>query len=71
MIEAKYSQKDELKQNEIKDNIIMFKISNSYKYGMKPNEIYDITRSAWKVNINEAEQYQYALAIYDNVFGSI
>lgn len=67
LIEAKYSQKDELKQNEIKDNIIMFKISNSYKYGMKPNEIYDITRSAWKVNINEAEQYQYALAIYDNV----
>ena len=39
LIEAKYSQKDELKQNEIKDNIIMFKISNSYKYGMKPNEI--------------------------------
>ena len=67
LIEAKYSQKDELKANEIKDNIIMFKISNSYKYGMKPNEIYDITRSAWRVNINEAEQYQYALAIYDNV----
>lgn len=67
LIEAKYSQKDELKEEEIKDNLIMFKISNSYKYGMKPNEIYDITRSAWKVDIEEASKYQYALAIYDNV----
>ena len=67
LIEAKYSQKDELKQNEIKDNIIMFKISKSYKYGMTPNEIYDITRSAWRVNIEKAKRYKYALAIYDNV----
>ena len=67
LIEVKYSQKDELKREEIKDNLIMFKISNSYKYGMKPNEIYDITRSAWKIDISEANKYQYALAIYDNV----
>lgn len=67
MLEAKYSQKDELEKEEIKDNIIMFKLSKSYRPEMKPNEIYDITRSAWKVKLTEAEQYQYALAIYDNV----
>lgn len=67
LLEAKYSQKDELNRNEIKDNIIMFKLTQSYKYGMKPNEIYDITRSAWGVSINKAKNYKYALAIYDNV----
>lgn len=67
LIEAKYSQKDELKNEDIKENLIMFKISNSYKYGMKANEIYDITRSAWKINMEQAKDFKVALAIYDNV----
>ena len=67
LLESKYSNKDELQLQDIKDNIIMFKIRNTYRNGMTTHEIYDITRSAWKVTLKEAKKYNYALSIYDGV----
>ncbi len=67
IIESKYSAKDELKMDDITDPVIMFKITNTYKNGMKPHEVYDITRGVWKIDLNKAKKYKYALAIYDSV----
>ena len=67
IIESKYSKKDELKLEDIKHKAIMFKITNTYKNGMKPHEIYDITRGVWKINLKKARNYKYAFAVYDSV----
>lgn len=67
IIESKYSAKDELKIEDIKDKAIMFKITNTYKNGMKPHEIYDITRGVWRIDLKRAKDYKYAFAVYDNV----
>ena len=42
--------------------VIMFKLAKSYKKDMEPWQLYAVTRGQWKMNMNNAKDYKYALA---------
>ena len=54
-----------LLQEEITDNIIIIKINRSYRRGMSPEELYDITRGCWKRRIESVDRAEFALAVYE------
>jgi hypothetical protein len=56
---------DELdaKEVEIMHPVILINISQLYRYGMSPLELYDATRSAWKVGPRR-HKAKYAFAVY-------
>jgi hypothetical protein len=45
---------------------ILIRINNLYRYGMSDAELYDATRSAWKVGPRR-EEARYAFAVYEGV----
>lgn len=51
---------------DITDPIILINIKRGFRYGLKPIELYDQTRSSWKVG-SKRERAQYALAVYQGV----
>jgi len=51
------------KEVKITDSVMLINISQLYRYGMSPLELYDATRSAWKVGPRR-EAAEYAFAIY-------
>jgi hypothetical protein len=53
-----------LLREEITDNIIIIKINRSYRRGMSPEELYDITRGCWKRRIESVDRAEFALAVY-------
>lgn len=65
-LEARYSC-EELKSEEITDDLIMIRINQLYRNDMKPYELYDITRGCWRVNKEKAKKAKYALAVYDGM----
>ena len=54
-----------LLREEITDNIIIIKINRSYRRGMSPEELYDITRGCWKRRIESVDRAEFALAVYE------
>ena len=42
--------------------VIMFKLTQSYEQAMEPWQLYAVTRGQWKMDINKAKQFKYALA---------
>ena len=57
--------KQYLLREEITDNIIIIKINRSYRRGMSPEELYDITRGCWKRRIESVDRAEFALAVYE------
>ncbi len=51
---------------EIKVPAILIRINKLYRYGMTPAELYDATRSAWRVGPKK-EKARYAFAVYEGV----
>lgn len=51
-----------LKDAKIVHPVIMFKLAKSYKKDMEPWQLYAVTRGQWKMDINKASQFKYALA---------
>ncbi len=45
---------------------ILIRINRNYRYGMTDVELYDATRSAWKVG-PRAEEAKYAIAVFESV----
>jgi len=58
---------EELKQEDITDDLIMIRINKSYHYGMTQQELYDYTRCCWTVNPENAKKAKYALSIYNGI----
>ena len=50
----------------IREPTILIRINLLYRYGMSPVELYDATRSAWKVG-SRADQAELAMAVFDGV----
>lgn len=44
---------------------IVFRINKLYCQGMKPIELYDITRCCWHVNLSKGTKCKYAMAAYE------
>lgn len=51
---------------EIKEPAILVRINRLYRFGMTPAELYDATRSAWRVGRPRREA-KYAFAVYEGV----
>jgi hypothetical protein len=56
----------EAKPVEIKHNVILIRIGQSYRYGMTEDELYEYTRGVWKVN-PEKHKAKYAFAVYKGI----
>jgi len=54
------------KQVDITEPAILIRIARKYRYGMTPVELYDATRSAWKIG-KRGEKAEYALAVFDGI----
>ena len=50
----------------IKEPAILIRINKLYRFGMTPVELYDATRSAWKVGPKK-DKARYAFAVYEGV----
>lgn len=53
----------ELRLEDIRENIVIIKINKSYRAGMSKTELYDVTRGCWKRKIASVENADYALAV--------
>lgn len=58
------TQNDILTRDSITDNIVLIKVNKSYKPGLTPLELYDITRGCWKYRIEYVDIADYALTVY-------
>lgn len=56
-----------LLEEDITDNVMMIRINQLYHYGMTEVELYDATRSCWRVNLQQANKVSYVLAVYDGI----
>ena len=65
-IESKYGSKV-LKRSDITDNVIVFRLTDTYYENMSAIELYDATRQFWNVVLDSVEDLEYALAVHDNV----
>lgn len=56
------------REAKITDPVILIRINKAFRYGMTTHELYDATRSAWKVAPEKHNpQPQYALAVYHGI----
>lgn len=53
-----------LEKEDITENVIMFRINNTYQEDMTPLELYEMTRGFWKVNFARAKKAELAFAVY-------
>lgn len=65
-LEARYNPHP-LSKEEIDENVIMIRVNQTFRYGMKPWELYDVTRCAWKVNLETAKRVDYAFSVYNGI----
>ena len=62
-INAKYSSKEA----NIKENVLLIKLSQTFRYNMSPQDLYDNTRGIWVVSEERRRNTKYAFAVYDGV----
>ena len=51
---------------DIREPAVLIRINRAYRYGMSDVELYDATRSAWKIG-RRKDQIEYALAVFEGV----
>ena len=66
LLDARYNH-EKLKEDEIKDNLLLIRINKRYRNDMTPQELYDATRGYWRLNVKNAEKVDYALAVYEGM----
>lgn len=52
-----------LNREDLKENIVVIKINQSYREGMSALELYDVTRGCWKRKLESVERAEYVLAV--------
>lgn len=55
----------------IKEPAILIRINQLYKYGMTEQELYDATRSAWRVQADKRTKVQYAFSVFEGVIREV
>lgn len=57
-----------LNESDITDPIIFINLNNAYESSKgDPDQLYEATRKAWKVDINKASKVKYAIATYKGI----
>ncbi|GAA3650057.1 LEM-3-like GIY-YIG domain-containing protein [Asaccharospora irregularis] len=62
-LNARYSV-EHISRLDIDENVILIRINQNYRNDLKVNELYDVTRGIWAVDINRAKTMKYAFAVY-------
>ena len=57
---------EKLTVKSIDENVIIFRITK-YQREMSATEIYDLTRTCWKVNVEKARKAELAFAVYKGI----
>ena len=65
-LEAQYHS-TALHEEDIVDNLMMIRISNTYSDALSPLELYEMTRGFWRVDVNRAREVDYVLAVYQGI----
>lgn len=60
-----------LMYEDITENIIAIKVNHSYKENMTEDELYDITRGYWKIDIKKAKHADYAISVYEGIIKEV
>ena len=59
---------EKLSVDDLQENIAIIKINKSYRNGMSPLELYDITRGCWKRKLKSVQDVERVLVV---VFGEV
>ncbi|WP_144277310.1 LEM-3-like GIY-YIG domain-containing protein [Mailhella massiliensis] len=70
VIKEKLSDNKEIDISDLPKNSLIIKIQKSYKEGMSLQELYDITRSCWRINPNDKE-IKYVFSVYNGVIKQV
>ena len=62
-IEAKYTSK----KATIKENVVLIKLSDTFRYNMDSMDLYDYTRGRWIISEERRKKINYAFAVYDGI----
>jgi len=62
-IQAKYGSS----KATISEQAVLIKLSDTFRYNMSPNELYDYTRGIWIISKDRMALTEYAFAVYDGV----
>lgn len=62
-IQAKYGSS----KATISENAVLIKLSDTFRYNMSPNQLYDYTRGIWIISKDRMAATEYAFAVYDGV----
>jgi hypothetical protein len=65
--ESSFKWKEDLELNDIKHNIAIIKINQTYYKGMPARELYEYTRGFWKRKIDSLKPAQYALSVVNGI----
>lgn len=65
-LEAQYHS-TALREEDIADNLMMIRISNTYSDALSPLELYEMTRGFWRVDVERAREVDYVLAVYQGI----
>jgi hypothetical protein len=55
----------------IREAAILIRITKQYRYGMTDQELYDATRTAWRVDKKKRSHIEYAFAVYEGVIREV
>lgn len=55
----------------IRDPVVLITVNRAYRFGMSPQELYDVTRSAWKINPKGRKKPNYAMAVYRGIIREV
>ena len=56
-----------LERKDIGENIIAIKINRSYRENMTADELYEVTRGWWKLDIKRARLAEYVFSVYQGI----
>jgi hypothetical protein len=62
-INAKYSSK----KAHIDENVVLIKLSQTFRYNMSAQDLYDNTRGIWVISEERRKKTKFAFAVYDGV----
>ena len=65
-LNARYM-KEELKEEDIVDNVMLIRINKLYHNNMTDIELYEATRGYWKINVDQAKKIDYVLSVYEGM----
>ena len=62
---------DALDRKDITENIIAIKVNRSYRESMTANELYEVTRGYWRLDIERARQAEYVFSVYQGIIKEV